>query len=135
MPDKYQHLAAQSPESLKQVWGTPEPGTFFNHPYKSLLPNSDLLICRLEMDDRDRLLGFAMIHMAHDGQGDELIAELDTRHGEVHIHHYRQGNVRTARSVLRIIRSQEDVELGYDEALDVMTEKWEEHRRRWQHGQ
>lgn len=63
-----------------------------------------------------------------------MVAELDTRHGEVHIHQYRQGNIRTGRRVLRIIRSQEDIEDGYEEALDVMTEKWEEHRRRWQRG-
>lgn len=134
MPDKYEHLATTSAQDLKRVWGTPEPGTFFIHPYKTLLPNRDILIHRLEMDDRDRLLGFAMVHMAHDGQGDEMVAELDTRHGEVHIHQYRRGNTRIDRAVLRIIRSQRDVEVGYDEALDVMTEKWEEHRRRWQRG-
>lgn len=136
MTDKYEHLAAALPKAEKpMLWGTPDPGTFFEYPYRALLPNMDLLIHRQELDDRDRLLGFALVHMTDLSGEDQTVVEIDTRHGEVHLHQYRQGNIRIGprRSIHRL-RSQRDIEEGYDLALDVITEKWAEHKRRWQRG-
>lgn len=135
MTDKYEHLVlAALTKGDTQQWGTPAPGTFTESTYRASLPNNDVLIHRLELDDRDRILGFAVTHMTAHEDDDHPVVEVDSRHGEVHLHQYRPGNVRIGRHVIRIIQSQRDVELGYEQAMDVLEEKWEEHRRRWQRG-
>jgi hypothetical protein len=92
------------------------------------------VICRFEQDDRDRLEGFAVMHMTQCGDQQEEVARVDTRHQEVHLHIFGHANYQLSRSVLRIIQTQQDVEDGYDEALDVITESWQEHKRRWRSG-
>ena len=132
MTDKYGRSSI--PQIETWAWGTPDPETIQEYTYSTVLPEQDILIHRFEMDDRDRILGFAMMHMTKGSKGNEQVVRIDTRHSEVHLHQFGQGNVQISRRVLRNIRELKDVEVGYDEALDVITENWEEHKRRWQRG-
>lgn len=132
LTDKYRRSVTT--QTVAWTWGTPDPETIQEYTYSALLPEQDILIHRFEMDDRDRILGFAMMHMTKGPKSNEQVIRIDTRHSEVHLHQFGCGNVQLARRVLRIIREQRDVEVGYDEALDVITENWEEHKRRWQRG-
>ncbi len=135
MTDKYEHLATALPKVEKPpVWGTPEPGTFFSYPYRTTLYD-DVLIHRLELDDRDRLLGFALVHVTQSKGEDHMVAEVDTRHGHVHLHQYRPGNIRVGDPrTIRMLQARLDVEIGYEDAMGQITEQWAEHKRRWQRG-
>lgn len=130
--DKYRNVPPRAEE--KWCWGTPDPDTIQEHTWRAPLAGGDIIVHRFEQDDRDRLLGFALIHMTKTENGFEEVARIDTRHEEVHLHQLKKGGSELARTVVRTIQSHEDVERGYDEALELITENWEEHKRRWQRG-
>lgn len=131
MIDKYRR---EAPKTDRWVPGTPDPETIQENTYSTPLPGGGLIIVKFEQDSRDRILGFAVVHLDWCGDLREQVAKVDTRHEEIHLHVYGHANRQLKRDVLRIIRSGHDVEEGYDEALAEITEKWEEHRRRWRDG-
>lgn len=133
MTDKYSREAPPPPEE-RWCLGTPDPETIQEHTYRTALPEGDILVHRFEQDDRDRLHGYAVMHMTWSGKGLEQVVRIDTRHQEVHLHQFGRGGVELSRRCLRIIQSLRDIEEGYDEALELITENWEEHKRRWQRG-
>lgn len=92
-------------------------------------------ICRVRImcDSRDRIVEFALMQMTRIGGKSEQVARVDTAHGKVHIHQLVRNGTERIRD-LHDIKTQEDVERGYNEGIDFITAHWEENRRRWNHG-
>jgi hypothetical protein len=55
----------------------------------------------------------------------------DTCHEIVHIHQPAAAGREISNIPIRVIRSQQDVEEGYDLVLDLIERRWEEHKTTW----
>lgn len=87
--------------------------------------------------DRDtgRIVEFSITAQIERGGIWHDIARVDTCHEEVHLHILcRRTGKDIARRVLRVIRSPQDVDQGFEEGVTILTEDWEEHERRWTRG-
>lgn len=82
-----------------------------------------------------RVVEFAMMQQAMVGPDEWAdVVKVDCCHDEVHVHRYSSAGVQVSRTVIRPIRSLDDVETGLDEAEELIYEHWEENRRRWNDG-
>ncbi len=96
-----------------------------------------LLIMRLQLDERDRVVEFAVMQMTRYGESYREVARVDTAHGTVHVHQLYGNQDDQDGQVIRDlykIESQEDVEHGLDLAIDFIQDNWDENRRRWRDG-
>lgn len=120
--------------SLEQRW-SPDPETVEDYPFEMPLGGIRRIVGRIGLDrDTGRLVEFAiMAQVLYDGAWTE-VARVDTRHEEVHLHLQSVFGGQIDRRVLRPIRGPQDVHHGWDEGIDVLTDNWEEHERRWRSG-
>jgi len=81
-----------------------------------------------------RLVEFGVSAQVELGGYWHTIARADTDHYEVHLHLLNKAGETISRRVIRIIRSAQDVDLGWDESVNILVEHWDEHERRWRSG-
>ena len=97
----------------------------------------DILRFRHNRDIQDLLVDFAIIQMTrHDGEL-ACVAEIDIRHGYLHVHYYNQQGRRVGqpRDIgERPVTSQKDVDDSYASALAWIEENWEDCKWRWGRG-
>ncbi|GAA1744898.1 hypothetical protein GCM10009681_14790 [Luedemannella helvata] len=70
---------------------------------------------------------FVLDGISHD------IARIDTAHGTIHRHQFfpRRQQVRTVITEIPVDDGWNVVDKGYDNALDVMQDEWDDNLRRW----
>jgi hypothetical protein len=90
---------------------------------------------RFVMDDRDRIVEWAVIQLRRVNGRWRRVAEYDTCHNKgVHVHFLNRDEVRFAETQLRSIDSDDDLVEGLDYALSRVAEAWGENERRSDRG-
>jgi hypothetical protein len=120
---------------LDDEWSPPDPNDVDEWPFHLPLHGLGQIVGRQGLHrETGRLVEFAMIaQVVSDGRWRD-IAVVDTCHNEVHFHQMSHTGQRIARRVILLIRSLRDVDRGWDEGEKILTERWDEHLRRWRRG-
>lgn len=129
-------------KGVKPVSGAPEPAVdspavvddeaaTFRNDYTIDLPGGDRVKFRQVLDDRDRLVDFALTHQHQEGTDWFDVARADCAHDEVHLHLWSFTGAEIAR---RVLADSSDMDDGYDLAEEAVIGAWENNLRRWSHG-
>jgi hypothetical protein len=85
-------------------------------------------------DLRDNLVDFAFMLMTGTPGAQHQVARADIRHTGLHVHWFHQDGTQLRREEIRQVTALPDVRAAYNDALDRVTDNWEEYKRRWRHG-
>jgi hypothetical protein len=124
---------------LPPQWAPPLLDDCDERSYPTPLPHdsiagTDQLISRLRYhsESGDTLVDFALVQQRKDKGRWKTVAEVDCRHGEVHVHRYdRDGNESATTTSLHPLTCAADVQMGYNIAIDHVFEKWTTYRGKW----
>jgi hypothetical protein len=123
--------AAAEPE---QAWAPDLPA---DHSYRLTSPLSERAryIQRLDYDERERLVEWAVIQSRLTNGGWQHVAVYDICHGKgVHVHLFNRREEEFTEVRLRSVTSYKDVEDGLDYVVDRVLECWQENERRSDRG-
>jgi hypothetical protein len=128
--------AAHEPEPVPGVWQPPpeeerQDSQVYDNP---LSDPDDILRIRLTFDLHDNLVDFAVMIMTGPPGAELEIARADIRHTGLHVHWFYQDGSELRREEIRPVTKQAEVQGAYNEALDVLTERCAEYKRRWHRG-
>lgn len=119
---------------LEQAWA-PDLPAVDSYRLTFLLSASARYVQRLECDERDRVVEWAVIQSRLRNDRWQQVAVYDICHGKgMHVHLFNRQGEEFTEVRLRSIVSYEDVEDGLDYALDRVIESWEENERRSDRG-
>jgi hypothetical protein len=125
-----------------ELWARPPEDECDVHPHTLQLPNSSVAENRLKIRlVRHRftweVVEFAIVYQTFYKRQWRDVVSIDSCHDrDVHLHRYAR---RTGKRVpggpekVRDLVSLADVEVGYDEALRLIEDRWDESRERWHH--
>lgn len=125
----------QEPGATPGIWvPPPEEERQDDQIYDSPVGDADdILRTRLTFDLRDNLVDFAVMLMTGP-PGAERDVRADIRHTGLHVHWNSQDGRELRRQEIRPITKQDEIQGAYNDALDLIIEKWAEYKRRWRRG-
>jgi hypothetical protein len=119
---------------LDHRW-SPDPEMVEDYPVELPLKGLGRIIGRQGLDrETGRLVEFAIMAQVQFDGGWREVARVDTCHEEVHFHLGSVSGKEICRKVLIPIHSPQDVNRGWDEGMEMLTDDWEENERRWRRG-
>ncbi len=90
---------------------------------------------RYSMDDRDKIVEWAVVQLRRVQAGWRRVAVYDCCHGKgVHVHFFDSRQVEFAETPLRPVDSDDDLVAGLDYAVDRVVKAWRENERRSERG-
>jgi hypothetical protein len=126
----------KEPEATPGIWEPPpEEERQDDQVYDSPVGDADdILRTRLTFDLHDNLVDFAIMLMTGTPGQEREVARADIRHTGLHVHWFSQHGEELGREEIRPIIKLAEVQGAYNDALDRITGRWAEYKRRWRGG-
>lgn len=126
----------EEPEATPEVWQPPPKDECQEEQvYDSSVDEpGDILRIRMLFDLHDNLVDFAVVLMTGPTEAKREVARADIRHTGLHVHWFQQDGTELLRQEIMLVRTLQEVQAAYNEAMDRMTDNWAEYKRRWRHG-
>ena len=101
------------------------------HKYEAPLGDGHATLTRFVFR-QGRMVDFNISQCTRRGGKWQLVARADSRHGTVHVHQYDQAGDKVGEpDILCPIATQQDLEIGYDQAEAMLELRWDDNYRRW----
>lgn len=105
--------------------------------YPLIIGDDDELRCRWLLWRETFKVDFAIVHVVRVAGEWHEVARIDCEHGDVHHHQLKRSKpgdsvgVRTRLELIPVTRGWETVDKWYGQALTLMYDNWEKHKRIW----